>query len=181
MSGVKGALRQFTFGSGKTTDRNSSRHITSFHRGSGAKRLQPTVDLKRNTTSSLGVVSTVTGATTYLSKLLALNPLSLTVTTFVVCPRSIRYCCALELPLERFFCLHTKSELESVSSIGLSRVAVTASRAPFFAPRGKREETLVQGDSPNSMTDEKKKLEDASSSLNEKLVEKENLLENFEG
>ncbi|KAJ1391423.1 Ribosomal protein L2 [Sesbania bispinosa] len=59
MSGVKRALRQFTFGSGKTAGRNSSGRITSFHRGGGAKRLQRTVDLKRNTASSLGVVERI--------------------------------------------------------------------------------------------------------------------------
>ncbi|XP_014506241.1 uncharacterized protein LOC106765993 [Vigna radiata var. radiata] len=102
MSNVKRALRQFTFGSGKTAGRNSSRHITSFHRGSEAKRLQRTVDLKRNTTSSLGVVKRIqydpnrssnialvcwlqgvhhrqrragTDAVSCLFKLLALNPI----------------------------------------------------------------------------------------------------------
>ncbi|KAK7394154.1 hypothetical protein VNO78_14674 [Psophocarpus tetragonolobus] len=59
MSGLKRALRQFTFGSGKTAGRNSSGRITSFHRGGGAKRLQRTLDLKRNTASSLGVVERI--------------------------------------------------------------------------------------------------------------------------
>ncbi|KAG5022700.1 hypothetical protein JHK85_019042 [Glycine max] len=59
MSGVKRALRQFTFGTGKTAGRNSAGRITSFHRGGGAKRLQRTVDHKRNTASSLGVVERI--------------------------------------------------------------------------------------------------------------------------
>ncbi|KAK7295794.1 hypothetical protein RJT34_18706 [Clitoria ternatea] len=59
MSGVKRALRQFTFGTGKTAGRNSSGRITSFHRGGGAKRLQRTIDLKRNTSSSVGVVERI--------------------------------------------------------------------------------------------------------------------------
>ncbi|XP_004489113.1 large ribosomal subunit protein uL2m [Cicer arietinum] len=57
--GVKRALRQFTFGTGKTAGRNSSGRITSFHRGGGAKRLQRTIDLKRNTTSSIGIVERI--------------------------------------------------------------------------------------------------------------------------
>ncbi|XP_058736258.1 large ribosomal subunit protein uL2m-like [Vicia villosa] len=59
MSGVKRALRQFTFGQGKTAGRNSSGRITSFHRGGGAKRLQRVIDLKRNTSSSIGIVERI--------------------------------------------------------------------------------------------------------------------------
>ncbi|CAK8540566.1 unnamed protein product [Lathyrus sativus] len=59
MSGVKRALRQFTFGKGKTAGRNSSGRITSFHRGGGAKRLQRVIDLKRNTSSSIGIVERI--------------------------------------------------------------------------------------------------------------------------
>ncbi|XP_047181910.1 60S ribosomal protein L2, mitochondrial [Vigna umbellata] len=180
MSGVKRALRQFTFGSGKTAGRNSSGRITSFHRGGGAKRLQRTVDLKRNTTSSLGVVERIeydpnrssdialvrwlqgvhhrprgagagVGAAACSSKVLALNPA-------VTNSDSIRGVFALNSMLPRvgtstrevFLSAFsskakgrdTKSELESVSSIGLPRMAVAASRAPFFAPRVKGEDTL---------------------------------------
>ncbi|QCE12953.1 uncharacterized protein LOC114185776 [Vigna unguiculata] len=177
MSGVKRALRQFTFGSGKTAGRNSSGRITSFHRGGGAKRLQRTVDLKRNTTSSLGVVERIeydpnrssdialvrwvhgvyhrqrrdAADAAGSSKLLALNP-------SVTDSNSIRGVFALNSMLPRvgtstrdvFLSAFsskakgrdTKSELESVSSLGLPRIAVAASRAPFFAPRGKGEETL---------------------------------------
>ncbi|XP_057753497.1 60S ribosomal protein L2, mitochondrial [Arachis stenosperma] len=56
MSSVKRALRQFTFGTGKTAGRNSSGRITSFHRGGGAKRLQRIIDLKRNAAPSSGGV-----------------------------------------------------------------------------------------------------------------------------
>ncbi|CAL0308263.1 unnamed protein product [Lupinus luteus] len=59
MSAVKRSLRQFTFGTGKTAGRNSSGRITSFHRGGGAKRLQRTIDLKRNVSSSMGVVERI--------------------------------------------------------------------------------------------------------------------------
>ncbi|XP_057436561.1 60S ribosomal protein L2, mitochondrial isoform X2 [Lotus japonicus] len=59
MAVMKRALRQFTFGAAKTAGRNSQGRITSFHRGGGAKRLQRTVDLKRNTTSSVGVVERI--------------------------------------------------------------------------------------------------------------------------
>ncbi|XP_020265765.1 uncharacterized protein LOC109841264 [Asparagus officinalis] len=43
---------------GKTAGRNSSGRITSFHRGGGSKRLQRTVDLKRNTPAT-GVVERI--------------------------------------------------------------------------------------------------------------------------
>ncbi|KAK7272913.1 hypothetical protein RIF29_13955 [Crotalaria pallida] len=58
-STVKRSLRQFTFGTAKTAGRNSSGRITSFHRGGGAKRLQRTIDLKRNVPSSMGVVERI--------------------------------------------------------------------------------------------------------------------------
>jgi len=176
MSGVKRALRQFTFGSGKTAGRNSSGRITSFHRGGGAKRLQRNVDLKRNTTSSLGVVERIeydpnrsskialvrwlhgvhhrqrrAASATGSSKLLPLNPA-------VTDSNSIRGVFALNSMLPRvgtsardvFLSAFsskakgrdTKSELESVSSLGLPRVAVAAARAPFFAPRVRGEEKL---------------------------------------
>ncbi|KAI3802761.1 hypothetical protein L1987_30904 [Smallanthus sonchifolius] len=51
-------LRQFVSGKGKSAGRNSAGRITIFHRGGGAKRLQRTVDLKRNT-SSVGVVERI--------------------------------------------------------------------------------------------------------------------------
>ncbi|KAG2403165.1 60S ribosomal protein [Vigna angularis] len=156
MSRVKKALRQFTFGSRKTADRNSSGRIMSFHRGGGAKRLQPTVDLKRNTTSSLGVVEQIeydlnrssdialvrwlqgvhrrrrasAGIAACSSKLLALNPA-------ITNSDNIRGMSELNSMLPRvgtstrevFLSAFsskakgqdTKSELESVSLIGLSR------------------------------------------------------------
>ncbi|KAF7138126.1 hypothetical protein RHSIM_Rhsim07G0055600 [Rhododendron simsii] len=52
------ALRQFILSSSKSAGRNSSGHITVFHRGGGAKRLQRSIDLKRST-SSIGVVERI--------------------------------------------------------------------------------------------------------------------------
>ncbi|KAG5539055.1 hypothetical protein RHGRI_019570 [Rhododendron griersonianum] len=52
------ALRQFILSSSKSAGRNSSGHITIFHRGGGAKRLQRSIDLKRST-SSIGVVERI--------------------------------------------------------------------------------------------------------------------------
>ncbi|XP_045796342.1 60S ribosomal protein L2, mitochondrial [Trifolium pratense] len=57
--GVKRALRQFTFGKGATAGRNSKGRITSYHRGGGHKRLLRTIDLKRNTSSSIGIVERI--------------------------------------------------------------------------------------------------------------------------
>jgi hypothetical protein len=57
--GVKRALRQFTFGKGTTAGRNSHGRITSYHRGGGHKRLLRTIDLKRNTSSSIGIVERI--------------------------------------------------------------------------------------------------------------------------
>ncbi|CAH1451314.1 unnamed protein product [Lactuca virosa] len=51
-------LRQFVTGKDKSAGRNSKGRITIFHRGGGAKRLQRTIDLKRNT-SSVGVVERI--------------------------------------------------------------------------------------------------------------------------
>ncbi|KAL8217034.1 hypothetical protein R6Q57_023871 [Mikania cordata] len=51
-------LRQFVSGKGKSAGRNSAGRITIFHRGGGAKRLQRTIDLKRNT-SAVGVVERI--------------------------------------------------------------------------------------------------------------------------
>ncbi|KAJ0848800.1 putative ribosomal protein L2 [Helianthus annuus] len=51
-------LRQFVTGKSKSAGRNSAGRITIWHRGGGAKRLQRTVDLKRNT-SSVGVVERI--------------------------------------------------------------------------------------------------------------------------
>ncbi|KAD0014293.1 hypothetical protein E3N88_44922 [Mikania micrantha] len=45
-------LRQFVSGKGKSAGRNSAGRITIFHRGGGAKRLQRTIDLKRNTSAN---------------------------------------------------------------------------------------------------------------------------------
>ncbi|XP_058225254.1 large ribosomal subunit protein uL2mz [Rhododendron vialii] len=52
------ALRQFILSSSKSAGRNSSGHITIFHRGGGAKRLQRSIDLKRST-SSIGIVERI--------------------------------------------------------------------------------------------------------------------------
>jgi len=57
--GVKRSLRQFTFGAGKTAGRNCYGRITSFHRGGGHKRLHRVIDLKRNTSSSVGIVERI--------------------------------------------------------------------------------------------------------------------------
>ncbi|KAI7728703.1 hypothetical protein M8C21_019074 [Ambrosia artemisiifolia] len=51
-------LRQFVSGKSKSAGRNSAGRITIWHRGGGAKRLQRTVDLKRNT-SSVGIVERI--------------------------------------------------------------------------------------------------------------------------
>ncbi|KAK9079264.1 hypothetical protein SSX86_000934 [Deinandra increscens subsp. villosa] len=51
-------LRQFVTGKKQSAGRNSRGRITIYHRGGGAKRLQRTVDLKRNT-SSVGVVERI--------------------------------------------------------------------------------------------------------------------------
>ncbi|XP_076938085.1 large ribosomal subunit protein uL2mz, N-terminal part-like [Bidens hawaiensis] len=51
-------LRQFVKGKLKSAGRNSAGRITIYHRGGGAKRLQRTVDLKRNTLS-IGVVERI--------------------------------------------------------------------------------------------------------------------------
>ncbi|TKY64785.1 60S ribosomal protein L2 [Spatholobus suberectus] len=177
MSGVKRALRQFTFGSGKTAGRNSSGRITSFHRGGGAKRLQRTVDLKRNTASSLGVVERIeydpnrssnialvrwlhgvhhrqrrAAAAAASPKLLHLDPAA------ADSNGSVRGVFALNSMLphvgtssrEVFLSAFSskakgreiESESESVSSLGLPRIAVAAARASFFAPRVRGEETL---------------------------------------
>ncbi|KAL2329498.1 hypothetical protein Fmac_017079 [Flemingia macrophylla] len=176
MSGVKRALRQLTFGSGKTAGRNSAGRITSFHRGGGAKRLQRTVDLKRNTASSLGVVERIeydpnrsanialvrwlhgvqhrraansTANASASAKILHLDPAA---------AASVRGVFALNSMLPRAgiasrdvflsaFSSKAKareieSEAESVSSLGVPRVAVAAARASFFAPRVRGEEAL---------------------------------------
>ncbi|WOL00059.1 ribosomal protein L2 [Canna indica] len=52
------ALRHFTLSTGKSAGRNSSEHITAFHRGGGSKRLQRKLDLKRST-SSIGIVERI--------------------------------------------------------------------------------------------------------------------------
>ncbi|GMP99782.1 hypothetical protein CsSME_00047130 [Camellia sinensis var. sinensis] len=52
------ALRQFTLSTGKSAGRNSSGHITVFHRWDGSKRLQRRIDLKRST-SSMGIVERI--------------------------------------------------------------------------------------------------------------------------
>ncbi|KAK7340968.1 hypothetical protein VNO77_21687 [Canavalia gladiata] len=178
MSSVKRALRQFTFGTGKTAGRNSSGRITSFHRGGGAKRLQRTIDLKRNTASSLGVVerleydpnrssdialvrwlhgvhlpkrrtstSTSTAAAAPSPRVLQLDPSA---------SNKIRGVFAFNSMLppvgttsrDVFFSAFSseakgpESESQSVSSLGLPRIAVAAARPAFFAPRVRGEETL---------------------------------------
>lgn len=56
---VEKSLRRFTFGNGgKSAGRNSAGRITIWHRGGGAKRLQRTIDTKRNT-PSMGIVERI--------------------------------------------------------------------------------------------------------------------------
>ncbi|XP_017234781.1 large ribosomal subunit protein uL2mz, N-terminal part [Daucus carota subsp. sativus] len=50
--------RQFTRSKGKSAGRNSAGHITIWHRGGGAKRLQRKIDMKRNT-SATGIVEKI--------------------------------------------------------------------------------------------------------------------------
>ncbi|XP_027352918.1 uncharacterized protein LOC113863514 [Abrus precatorius] len=178
MSSVKRALRQFTFGAGKTAGRNSSGRITSFHRGGGAKRLQRTVDLKRNAASSIGVVERIeydpnrssnialvrwlhgvhhpqrrtssAAAAAAAPRVLQLDPAA------AANSNSIRGVFAFNSMLppvgttsrDVFFSAFSseakrpESERESVSSLGLPRIAVAAARPAFFAPRERGEETL---------------------------------------
>ncbi|XP_020223159.1 uncharacterized protein LOC109805487 [Cajanus cajan] len=175
MSGVKRALRQFTFGSGKTAGRNSSGRITSFNRGGGAKRLQRTVDLKRNTASSLGVVERIeydpnrssdialvrwlhgvhhrhrraANATAAAStKILHLDPAAASVRGVFAFNSMLPHAgtSSRDVFLSAFSskakARDIKSEAESVSSLGLPRVAVAAARASFLAPRVRGEENL---------------------------------------
>ncbi|RDX98738.1 60S ribosomal protein L2, mitochondrial, partial [Mucuna pruriens] len=172
MSGVKRALRQFTFGSAKTAGRNSAGRITSFHRGGGAKRLQRTVDHKRNTASSVGVVERIEydpnrssdialvrwlngvhhqqrrpAAAAASPKILHLGPASSDSIRGVFAFNSMLPpvgTSSRDVFLSAFSAKgrKSKSELESVSSLGLPRIAVAAARPSFFAPRVRGEDTL---------------------------------------
>ncbi|XP_061348683.1 large ribosomal subunit protein uL2m [Gastrolobium bilobum] len=176
MSGVKRAMRQFTFGAGKTAGRNSSGRITSFHRGGGAKRLQRTVDLKRNTASSMGVVERIEYDPNRSSRIAlvrwvhgikpphgrtssAAGPSPpprrvLELDSAAAAAANIRGVLAFNSMLppvgttarDVFFSAFSSKRKgegsESLSSLGLPRIAVAAAKPPFFAPRVRGEEAL---------------------------------------
>ncbi|XP_020250153.1 uncharacterized protein LOC109827559 [Asparagus officinalis] len=140
---------------GKTAGRNSSGRITSFHRGGGSKRLQRTVDLKRNTpatgvverieydpnrSSRVALVRWIDGVNLLRRGQRKTDDLSPSAESKV-----------LEFSISSVFSLSTlpidaKGEnptvLPSLLGFRFPRIAVAGARPAFFAPRAAGEEAI---------------------------------------
>ncbi|XP_020256305.1 uncharacterized protein LOC109833155 [Asparagus officinalis] len=140
---------------GKTAGRNSSGRITSFHRGGGSKRLQRTVDLKRNTpatgvverieydpnrSSRVALVRWIDGVSFLRRGQRKADDLSPPAESKV-----------LEFPISSVFSFSTlpvdaKGEnptvLPSLLGFRFPRIAVAGARPAFFAPRAAGEEAI---------------------------------------
>ncbi|KAK2644575.1 hypothetical protein Ddye_019770 [Dipteronia dyeriana] len=165
------ALRQLSWGTGKSAGRNSSGRITSFHRGGGSKRLQRRIDLKRSTpsigivqrveydpnrSSRIALVRWIEGVQCKIPhqrkelspprKILEVEPTATTIRglfSFSSLPQQRKVAC----PKDVFFSALSspKASLSLGSSSGFPRIAVAGAKPAFFAPRMK-EEKVVRGE-----------------------------------
>ncbi|KAK3226493.1 hypothetical protein Dsin_006355 [Dipteronia sinensis] len=162
------ALRQLSWGTGKSGGRNSSGRITTFHRGGGSKRLQRRIDLKRSTpsigiverveydpnrSSRIALVRWIQGVQCKIPglrkesspprKILEVEPTTTTTIrglfSFSSLPQQRKQvACAKDL----FFSAFSSPKASSLSlgsSSGFPRIAVAGAKPVFFAPRMRAE------------------------------------------
>ncbi|KAI9198834.1 hypothetical protein LWI28_022775 [Acer negundo] len=168
------ALRQLSWGTGKSGGRNSSGRITTFHRGGGSKRLQRRIDLKRSTpsigivqrveydpnrSSQIALVRWIEGVRCKIPhqrkefspprKILEVEPTTTTIRglfSFSSLPQQRRVPCAKDV----FFSALSSGETPSLSS-NFPRIAVAGAKPAYFSPR-MREEKVVGGGGKNTVS-----------------------------